>query len=278
MSRRLIALAAGAAGWLCAAHAGPAHAQPANPGPANPEPANPPASVPRPGDAPASGDPPSGDASASADPPGSDAPANGDPANPDAPANAAPTTAAPETSASTGAAARDDEVGDQGVSAHVGLAGGGRVTPGGLRLAGHYLYQLADRDWFDGAATFTFGSGSAACFRDRMDQRVCSHGLADGVGVEVSASIRRLFAPQGAFRPFARAGLGIGLAQFSDDEVSGFTVALHGGGGVRAKIAPAIAVIAEGDLALGFGSFGSGVGLEPQLGFAVTAGAEFRLR
>jgi hypothetical protein len=256
MSRRLIALAAGAAGWLCAAHAEPARAQPANPEPANPEPAEPaPASVPPPGDA----------------------PADAEPANPDAPASA-PTTAAPEASASTAPATRDDEIGDQGISAHVGLAGGGRVTPGGLRIAGHYLYQLAENDWFDGTASFTFGSGRAACFRDRMDQRVCSHGLADGVGVEVSASIRRLFAPQGAFRPFARAGLGIGIAQFSDDDVAGLTVVLHAGGGVRAKVAPAIAVVAEGDLALGFGSFGSGVGLEPQIGFAVTAGAEFRLR
>jgi hypothetical protein len=253
MSRRLIALAAGAASWLGAAHVEPARAQPANPEPANPEPANP---------EPANPDP-----------------ASPEPANPDAPASAAPpAAAAPEASASTAPDARDDEVGDQGISAHVGLAAGGRVTPGGLRLAGHYLYQLADSDWFDGAAGFTFGSGRAACFRDRMDQRVCSHGLADGVGVEVSASIRRLFAPQGAFRPFARAGLGIGLAQFSDDDVSGFTIALHAGGGIRAKVAPAIAVVAEGDLALGFGSFGNGVELEPQIGFAVTAGAEFRLR
>ena len=259
MSRRLIALAAGAAGWCAAAE--PARAQPANPEPANPEPANPEPANPEP---------------ASPTPATSDAPANPEPANPDASASAP--TAAPDASASNPPAARDDEVGDQGVSAHVGLAGGGRVTPGGLRIAGHYLYQLAERDWFDGTAGFTFGSGRAACFRDRMDQRVCSHGVADGVGVEVTASIRRLFAPQGDFRPYARAGLGIGLAQFSDDDVSGFTVALHGGGGVRAKVAPAIAVVAEGVLALGVGGFGSGVGLEPQIGFAVTAGAEFRLR
>jgi hypothetical protein len=282
MPRRLIALAAGAAGWLCAAHAGSAHAQPANPGPANPGPTNPGPANPEPANPAPAPVPRPDDTSANADPANPDTPPSADrdpvPRPGDAPANGATTTAVPETSASAEPAARDDEVGDQGVSAHVGLAGGGRVTPGGLRLAGHYLYQLADRDWFDGAATFTFGSGSAACFRDRMDQRVCGHGLADGVGVEVSASIRRLFAPQGAFRPFARAGLGIGLAQFSDDEVSGFTVALHGGGGVGGKVAPAIAVIAEGDIALGFGSFGSGVGLEPQLGFAVTAGAEFRLR
>ena len=27
----------------------------------------------------------------------------------------------------------------------------------GLRIAGHYLYQLSDEDWFDSAASFTYG-------------------------------------------------------------------------------------------------------------------------
>jgi len=152
------------------------------------------------------------------------------------------------------------------------------VTPGGLRIAGHYLYQLSDRDWFDGVASFTFGSGHAACFRDRQDALVCSHGLADGSGIEVSVSVRRLFAPQGAFRPFARAGVGVGLVRFAGDDVSGLTIPLHGGGGVRVAVSPSIAVVAEGELALGVGGFNRGLGGEPQLGFAVTAGAEFRLK
>ncbi|HSS00641.1 MAG TPA: hypothetical protein VLM79_26460, partial [Kofleriaceae bacterium] len=125
------------------------------------------------------------------------------------------------SAATAPADAHDDEIGDQAVAAELGLAGGGRVTPGGLRIVGHYLYQLSERDWFDGAATFTFGSGQPACFRDRMDSRICSHGIGDGVEVEVAASIRRVFAPQGAFRPFARVGLGVGLVQFGDDDVSG---------------------------------------------------------
>jgi opacity protein-like surface antigen len=193
---------------------------------------------------------------------------------PDAVPAAAPLTRAAPTSTEPA----DDEIGDQGISGQIGLTGGGRVTPGGLRIAGHYLYQLSERDWFDGTASFTFGSGSAACFRDRADQVVCSHGIADGAGVEVSATVRRVFAPQGAFRPYARVGVGIGLARFADDDVSGFTIPLHGGGGVRVKIAPAIAIVAEADLALGIGSFNRGIGLEPQLGLAVTAGVEFRLR
>jgi hypothetical protein len=186
-----------------------------------------------------------------------------------------PATATPSTAP---AATPGDEIGDQAVSAELGLATGGRVTPGGLRIAGHYLYQLSARDWFDGIARFTFGSGRGACFRDRQDAVVCNHGLADGSGIEISVSVRRVFAPQGAFRPFARVGVGLGLARFAGDDVSGFTIPLHASGGMRVTVAPSIAVVVEADLALGFGSFSRGLGAEPQLGLAVTAGAEFRLK
>ncbi len=171
-----------------------------------------------------------------------------------------------------------DELGDQAIAAQLGLATGGRLTPGGLRVTGHYLYQLSGRDWFDGTASFTFGSGRAACFRDRTDQVACDHGLADGAGVEAIGAVRRMFAPQGAFRPYARLGVGLGLARFADDEVSGVTIAAHGGGGVRVKVAPSIAIVGEADVMLGFGSFNRGIGTEAQLGLAITAGVEFRLR
>lgn len=186
--------------------------------------------------------------------------------------DAAATTAVPD------AAAPDDDIGDQGIGAEIGVAGGGRVTPGGLRIAGHYLYQLSDQDWFDGAAAFTFGAGGAECFRDRADDMICDHGFVDGRGVEISASVRRVFAPQGDFRPFARAGVGISLVQFADDSVSGVAIPLHAGGGARAKVAPAVAVVVQGELVLGLGKFGSGLGMQPQVGIALTAGAEFRLR
>jgi hypothetical protein len=186
-----------------------------------------------------------------------------------------PVVQAPPAEAPVGS---DDELDDQAISAVLGLATGGRVTPGGLRIAGHYLYQLSARDWFDGAASFTFGSGSPACFRDRQDALTCHHGLADGSGVEVSAGVRRMFASQGAFRPFVRVGVGASLARFADDDVSGVALVLGGGGGVRVHVAPSIAVVAQGELALGFGGFNHGLALEPQLGLVVTAGAEFRLR
>jgi opacity protein-like surface antigen len=171
-----------------------------------------------------------------------------------------------------------DDLGDQAISGELGIATGGRVTPGGLRIAGHYLYQLSDNDWFEGSVAFTFGSSAAACFRDRADKVICKHGVADGTGVELLAGVRHYFAARGAFRPFAHAGLGVGLVRFADDDVSGTAIPLHGGGGLRVAIHRSIALVFEGDLALGFGLFNRDLGVEPLFGLAVIGGAEFRLR
>lgn len=200
-----------------------------------------------------------------------------DPSAPDAPAPAAPATGA-VTQAPPATDTEGDQVGDQAIAVTLGAAVGGRVTPGGARIAGRFLYQLSDEDWFDGGASFTFGSGKAACFRDRSNKVICQHGVADGTGVELSASVRRIFAPRGSFHPFARVGVGLGLVRFGDDDVSGFTIPAHIGGGVRVAVSPAVAVVAEGDFALGFGSFSRAMGSQPQLGLAIAAGVEFRLR
>lgn len=186
--------------------------------------------------------------------------------------------AAPMVSAQQDESVRDEAMGDQAISAAMGFAKGGHVTPGGLRIVGHYLYQLSDRDWFDGSAAFTFGSGEADCFRDRGDMVVCDHGSADGTGVELMARVRRLLAPRSLFHPFATAGVGIGLARFSDDDVSGVTFPLHVGGGLRVNVARSVAVVFEDELALGIGVFGRGLGVERQISFTVTLGAEFRLQ
>jgi len=176
------------------------------------------------------------------------------------------------------AAATDTEdPGDQSIGAAIGGASGGRVTPGGLRLAGHYYYQLSEQDWFDGTAAFTYGSGGAECFRDRMDTVICDHGVADGGSLELAAGVRRMFTAQGQFRPYLRAAVGVAIVRFGADDVTGFAVPLHAGGGIRARVAPAVAVVGEAELSLGFGAFNRGLGIEPQLGLAVTAGAEFRL-
>ncbi len=176
-----------------------------------------------------------------------------------------------------GTAHADPEAADQGIGADIGIAGGGTITPGGLRIAGHYLYQLSDRDWFDGSAAFTFGGGGAECFRDRTNRFVCTHGLADGKGVEIAANVRRYFRAQGDFHPFALVGAGVALVDFSADGVSGLAIPLHAGGGVRAEVSSSIAVVVRAEVAFGVGAFGHGLGIEPQLGAAVLAGAEFRL-
>lgn len=169
------------------------------------------------------------------------------------------------------------DLGDQAIGAELGLATGAHVTPGGLRVSGHYLYQLSSEDWFDGTASFTFGSGTAACFRDRTDAYICDHGLADGAGVEIAATVRRFIGGQGQFWPFLRAGVGVGIARFSADGVTGLTIPFHGGAGVRVSVSPSVAITAHAELVLGFGAFSHGLGVELQSGLAVAAGAEFKL-
>lgn len=170
---------------------------------------------------------------------------------------------------------------DQAVGAELGVATGGRVTAGGLRIAGHYLYQLAARDWFDGTASFTFGGGAAACFRDRANTYFCDHGLAQGGSAELEAGVRRFLAPQGQFWPFVRGGVGLRYVRFGNDNVSGVAIPLHLGGGVRVSVregeSRGIAITVQGALELGVGAFGHTLGLQPQLGLAITAGVEFGL-
>jgi hypothetical protein len=171
------------------------------------------------------------------------------------------------------------DMGEQGMAATLGLAIGGRTTPGGLRVAGHYFYQLSDSDWFDGSAAFVFGGGDAACFRDRMNATLCEHGLADGYAGSLSVAARR-FLPglsSESFWPFVRAGVGTSIARFSDDETTGITFFLFGGVGLRASVGEGIAVIALANLELGLGQFSNGVGGEPQAGVNISAGAEFKL-
>src|SRR4051812_38008511 len=168
------------------------------------------------------------------------------------------------------------DLSDQAIGASIGAATGGRVTPGGLRIAGHYLYQLNEHDWFDGTAAFTFGGGGAECFRDRMDVFLCDHGLADGNAVEIDANVRRFLGGQGDFWPFLRAGIGIAYVRFGDDEVSGLALPFYFGGGIRVSVAPNVAIIAHGQLELGLGGFNHDLGFEPQLGLSIGAGAEFK--
>jgi len=197
---------------------------------------------------------------------------------PAAAADATGSAAAADAVAAPGSGSGSDDMGDQELGGQVGLALGGDVTPGGLRVAGHYVYKLTDRDWFDSIIAFTYGGGSPQCFHDRTGAFVCTHGLVDGDGVELVGELRHLFVAQGAFRPFALAGVGLGIVHFGADGVTGVAIPIHAGGGLRYAIATGVALVAEAELVAGLGILGHGLGAEPQLGAALTAGAEVRLR
>lgn len=183
--------------------------------------------------------------------------------------------AEPADSVSSAIGARES---DQGIGAEIGVAAGGSVTPGGLRVAGHYLYQMSATDWFDGVASFTYGGDTTGCYTDRMATAMCDHGLTAGSGVEIAATVRRMFPAQGAFQPFARLGIGVAIARFSADDVVGIGLPVHAGGGVRARVAPAVSIVAQAEFSVGVGAYSHDLGGEPLIGMAVTAGAEFDLR
>ncbi len=65
---------------------------------------------------------------------------------------------------------------------------------------------------------------------------------------------------------------------FSADSLSGAAIPLNVGGGVRAIVAPSIAIVGQGELEVGIGAFGRSVGAEPIVGLAVTIGVEFSLQ
>jgi hypothetical protein len=165
----------------------------------------------------------------------------------------------------------------QELGAALGVEAGGRVSPGGFHLLATYLYRLSDVDWLESNAAFTFGGRDAACFRDRDDEFVCDHGFFKGVGLEASAGVRRFFAEQGVFSPWARAGLGVRLVSFPSDDVLGIGIPVIVGGGVRARVAERVAVGAGATLRAGIGSYDRGLGAEPYLSFALHAGVEFGL-
>ena len=169
-----------------------------------------------------------------------------------------------------------ESVGDRELGVSLGAtAGAGDVTPGGLHIAGHYLYQLSDLAWFDGSLGFTFGAGGAECFRDRADEIICDHGSTDGVATEGVAAVRRFFAGQGSFRPWVSAGIGARIVRFGDDEMTGFGAYLAPAAGVRARVDDRIAIGGHATVEAGGALFSRGYGLAPQLGFGVGVSLDF---
>lgn len=167
---------------------------------------------------------------------------------------------------------------DRELGATVGVAMGGRNTPGGLRLAADYLYQMSDTDWFDGGLVLTGAPGEPTCFRDRADELICDHGAADGAAVDLFAGIRRYGGGQAQFRPWVRPGVAVRLVRFADDDLTGVAAVASAAGGVRARITPLVHVGMMAALEAGAGLFDRDLGPELQLGLVVGATVEFGLR
>lgn len=170
-----------------------------------------------------------------------------------------------------------DQGDSQEIGALLGVAMGGKVSPGGLAVEGRYLYRLSELDWLETGVHFSLGSGSKECFRDRQSAFVCEHGLLDGFAAEGSLGIRRYFVGQQQFRPYARAGLGLELVSYSGDEVSGVALPLYLGAGIRAEVANRVLVVADATARGGVAFLNKSLGVEPNLSLSIAAGVEFTL-
>lgn len=172
---------------------------------------------------------------------------------------------------------REPPVAAQEIGPIAGLEGGGRVSPGGLHVGGVYLYRLTASDWLASGVGFTFGGGGAACFRSREDELLCDHGLFEGFAAEAQVGVRRFFAGQRGFVPFAGAGLSVRLSSYPDDGVLGLGVPLYARGGVRYRVAERVALVGAASLRAGVGFYDEGLGLEPHFTLGVRGGVEFAL-
>lgn len=165
----------------------------------------------------------------------------------------------------------------QEIGATLGMALGGSMSPGGLAVAGRYLYRLSDDDWLESGVGFSFGSSAAACYRDRASEYVCDHGLLDGFAGEGSVGVRRYFAGQKEFRPFAKLGLGLRLVSFSGDDVLGVSVPVLVSGGVRAQVASRVLIVVDATLRAGPAFLNQNLGIQPSVALSIGAGVEFTL-
>ena len=170
---------------------------------------------------------------------------------------------------------------DIALGARLGLQlGVGGATPGGLRVGGVYLHRLTDDWWFDGEAAFSFGGGGMECELSPPigEAPGCDHGLADGTGLQAIAGARWVI-PRGAdgFQPYARGGVGLGMASFGDDEVNGLALLAQIAGGGRFHVAERLAVGAEAALFLGPAFFSDDLGTLGYGGLVIQGVVEFEL-
>lgn len=186
------------------------------------------------------------------------------------------TTASPAL-ADEGSGSGPDGAAQVALAAEVGAVGGGGATPGGMRVGGRYLYRLAEHDWFDGGIVFTFGRGTAGCGATGPDAMTCDHGVADGFAGDLSLGVRRDLGGQAGFVPFARVALFGRVLRFASDDVTGAAAGGEVGVGLRAAVRPDLALVGGATAFAGMAHL-SDVGAAGQLGLAIAAAAEFRMR
>jgi hypothetical protein len=183
----------------------------------------------------------------------------------------------------TAAAARADEpegppVGDQELGARVGmsldLAG---VGPGGVHVAGVWLYRLADRVWFDGRAAFAIGGGGPDCVVPASGAARCDHALTDGFAAMALAGARWFPPASGSIVPWLGGGVGAGLADFPGDGVSGLALPVWGGGGARLPVADGVALAADALVDVAAVFYAKGVGPKARIGLTLAVGVDFRI-
>jgi hypothetical protein len=159
------------------------------------------------------------------------------------------------------------------------MSGGGVGTPGGLRVGGHYLYRLADRDWFDSSLAFTFGGQRDACMGAPVGEVIalapCDRAVTDGFAGDLSLGLRRELAPRGGFTPWLRAAGFLRALRFAD--VGGFAAGGELGAGVRAPVRGGLALGAAATAFYGV-PLGDALAESRQLGLTVTVGAELAMR
>lgn len=168
--------------------------------------------------------------------------------------------------------------GKQELGVQLGLATGGRVTPGGAHIAGRYSYRLGDRDWFELGVGFTYGDNEIGCGRDSdSNQMSCDHNSIGGFSGEIGAGLRRYFLGRQSFTPYLRGGLSARVVSYKEDDVKGVAIPFWLGGGVRAPVAPGVFVGADAVLSVGAGIFNKNLGTEPQAAMTVMGSVEFSI-
>lgn len=182
---------------------------------------------------------------------------------------------APSLAAADSAATDDRAV---ALAAELGAVSGGGTTPGGMRVAGRYLYRLADRDWFDGSLGFTYGGGARGCGPSGPDAMACDHGVAEGFAGDLALGVRRDLARRGDVVPYARGAVFGRVLRFDGDDVTGAAIGGELAVGLRVGLAPGLAVTGGASGFLGVARLDRGVGTAGQLGLAIGAAAEFRMR